>query len=135
MDSLVQIRLFGSFAVAGESEIPAGAWRLRKAKSLVKLLALSPGRRLHREQVMELLAGESDEATPTGGGPSFADFEPVGGLGWLSPGLTAWTEVDLSPATYVALCFVYDPETGLPHVAMGMVAVFTVGEVAATPVS
>ena len=60
MDSVVRIRLFGSFAVAGESEIPAGAWRLRKAKSLVKLLALSPGRRLHREQVMELLWPERD---------------------------------------------------------------------------
>ena len=60
MDSVVRIRLFGSFAVAGESELPAGAWRLRKAKSLVKLLALSPGRRLHREQVMELLWPERD---------------------------------------------------------------------------
>jgi hypothetical protein len=98
------------------------------------LLARSP-QPVTTEQVMELLAGESEDATPTGGGPSFADFEPVGGLGWLSPGLTAWTEVDLTPGTYVALCFVYDPETGLPHVAMGMVAVFTVGEVAATPVS
>jgi hypothetical protein len=98
------------------------------------LLARSP-QPVTTEQVMELLAGESEDATPTGGGPSFADFEPVGGLGWLSPGLTAWTEVDLTPGTYVALCFVYDPETGLPHVTMGMVAVFTVGEVAATPVS
>jgi hypothetical protein len=96
------------------------------------LLARSP-EPVTAEQVMELLAGESEEATPSGGGPSFADFEPVGGMGWLSPGLTAWTEVDLSPGTYVALCFVYDPETGLPHVAMGMVAVFTVGEGAATP--
>ncbi len=97
------------------------------------LLARSP-EPVTAEQVMELMAGESEEATPTGGGPSFADFEPVGGMGWLSPGLTAWTEVDLEPGTYVALCFVYDPETGLPHVAMGMVAVFTVGEGAATPV-
>src|SRR3954454_621178 len=55
MDSVVTIRLFGNFAIEGRSEVPAGAWRLRKAKSLVKLLALSPGRRLHREQVMELL--------------------------------------------------------------------------------
>jgi Tol biopolymer transport system component/DNA-binding SARP family transcriptional activator len=30
-------------------------WRLRKAASLVKLLALSPGHRMHREQVMEVL--------------------------------------------------------------------------------
>ena len=97
------------------------------------LLARSP-QPITTEQVMELMAGESEEATPTGGGPSFADFEPVGGMGWLSPGLTAWTEVDLAPGTYVALCFVYDPATGLPHVAMGMVAVFTVAGGAATSV-
>ena len=48
-------------------------------------------------------------------------------MGWLSPGETAWTEVDLAPGTYVALCFVFDPATGMPHAAMGMVAVFTVG--------
>jgi hypothetical protein len=97
------------------------------------LLARSP-EPVTVEQVTELMAGESEEATPTGGGPSFADFEPVGGIRWLSPGLTAWTEVDLTPGTYVALCFVFDPQTGLPHVAMGMIAVFTVGEGTATPV-
>jgi hypothetical protein len=97
------------------------------------LLARSP-QPITTEQVMELLADPAEEATPTGGGPSFADFEPVGGIGWLSPGLTAWTEVDLEPGTYVALCFVFDPQTGLPHVAMGMVAVFTVGAGTATPV-
>jgi hypothetical protein len=96
------------------------------------LLARSP-EPVTAEQVMQLLADPSEVATPSGGGPSFADFEPAGGIGWLSPGLTAWTEVDLTPGTYVALCFVYDPATGLPHVAMGMVAVFTVGEGAATP--
>lgn len=97
------------------------------------LLARSP-EPVTTEQVLELMASESEEATPTGGGPSFGDLEPVGGMGWLSPGMTAWTEVDLTPGTYVALCFVFDPETGLPHVAMGMVAVFTVAESAATPV-
>lgn len=88
------------------------------------------------EQIMELMAGESEEATPTGGGPSFADLEQVGGLGWLSPGATAWTEVDLTPGTYVAFCFVPDPETFMPHAMMGMIAVFTVDEAGAgTPES
>ncbi len=56
MDKAVQIRLFGAFAVrVGEEVVPEGAWRLRKAKSLVKLLALAPERRVHREQTTELL--------------------------------------------------------------------------------
>ena len=56
MGKLVQIRLFGAFAVrVGEEVVPEGAWRLRKAKSLVKLLALAPERRVHRERATELL--------------------------------------------------------------------------------
>jgi hypothetical protein len=81
-------------------------------------------------QVLELLAAENDDddsnATPVGGGPALEDLIPVGALGWLSPGATAWAEVDLEPGTYVALCFVFDPETGMPHAMEGMVATFTV---------
>src|SRR3954447_18288100 len=56
MDKPLQIRLFGAFEVrVGDEVIPEGAWRLRKGKSLVKLLALSPERRIHRERATELL--------------------------------------------------------------------------------
>ena len=48
--------MLGGFAVSvGDRTMWKDAWRLRKAASLVKLLALAPGHRLHREQVMELL--------------------------------------------------------------------------------
>ena len=39
----------------GDRAVPESSWRLRKAKSLIKLLALAPDRRLHREQAGELL--------------------------------------------------------------------------------
>src|SRR3954468_24427313 len=56
MDRAVHISLFGAFSVrVGEEVVPEGAWRLRKAKSLVKLLALAPERRIHRERAMEAL--------------------------------------------------------------------------------
>jgi DNA-binding SARP family transcriptional activator len=56
MGKVVRIQLFGAFAVrVGDEAVPEGAWRLRKAKSLVKLLALAPERRVHRERAMELL--------------------------------------------------------------------------------
>src|SRR3954470_15447871 len=56
MDTPLRIRLFGAFAVhVGDQAVPEGAWRLRKAKSLLKLLALSPERRLHRERATEWL--------------------------------------------------------------------------------
>src|SRR5215212_11778834 len=52
----IRIELLSSFRVwVGSRVIDDNQWRLRKAKSLVKLLALSVGHRLHREQVMEIL--------------------------------------------------------------------------------
>jgi len=95
------------------------------------LLARSPAP-ITAEQALELVLAESQDATPTGGGPSGRDILGVGGIGWLTPGATGWTEVDLQPGTYVALCFVPDQKTFTPHAAMGMVDVFTVGE-AGTP--
>ena len=48
--------LLGGFATeAGGAAVPDSAWRLRKAKELVKLLALAEGHRLHREQAMDTL--------------------------------------------------------------------------------
>lgn len=52
----LRMRLLGGFAVwIGEREIPEAAFGRRKARSLLKLLALKPGRQLHRDQAMELL--------------------------------------------------------------------------------
>ncbi|MEU6237806.1 BTAD domain-containing putative transcriptional regulator, partial [Kitasatospora sp. NPDC047058] len=52
----LRIRLLGGFLVrVGAQEIAADAWRLRTSRSLVKLLALAPGHRLHREQVLGAL--------------------------------------------------------------------------------
>src|SRR4051794_25050435 len=51
-----RIQLLGSFAVTVDGvKIEAGRWRLRKAKSLVAMLALAPGQRRHREHVLDHL--------------------------------------------------------------------------------
>src|ERR687898_1754 len=52
----VRVWLLGGFRVSvGTRTVEEGDWRLRKAASLVKLLALAPGHHLHREQAMDLL--------------------------------------------------------------------------------
>ena len=52
----VSVSLLGGFAAAVDGvPVPDAAWRLKKARELVKLLALAPGHRLHREQVMDVL--------------------------------------------------------------------------------
>jgi len=56
----VRIGLLGRFSISvGERKVDEGAWRLRKAASLLKLLALAPGHRMHRERAMDLLWPES----------------------------------------------------------------------------
>jgi predicted ATPase/DNA-binding SARP family transcriptional activator/DNA-binding CsgD family transcriptional regulator len=53
---VVRIWLLGGFRVSvGSRTVEDNEWRLRKAGSLIKLLALAPGHRLHREQVINLL--------------------------------------------------------------------------------
>ncbi len=52
----VEIRLLGGFEVTVDSRpIPANAWAQRRAADLVKLLALTPGHRMPRDEVLELL--------------------------------------------------------------------------------
>ena len=55
-ESTVVVRLLGGLQVAvSGAPVADGAWRLRRARTLIKLLALSPERRLHREQLVEAL--------------------------------------------------------------------------------
>src|SRR5262249_19595215 len=59
----VSIKLIGGFAVFSDGEPLAEVrWRLRKGRPLGKLLALAPGHRLHREQLMDALWPDSDPA-------------------------------------------------------------------------
>jgi len=52
----VELRLLGGFGLrVGDLTVGEEGWRLGKAKSLIKLLALAPGHRLHPEQAAEAL--------------------------------------------------------------------------------
>lgn len=53
---IIHIQLLGGFQVmVGTRLIAETEWKRRKAKTLIKLLALAPDHRLHREQVMDRL--------------------------------------------------------------------------------
>jgi predicted ATPase/DNA-binding SARP family transcriptional activator/DNA-binding CsgD family transcriptional regulator len=57
---VVRVKVLGGFWVSvGPRTIEDNQWRLRKAAALVKLLALAPSHRLHREQAMDLLWSDS----------------------------------------------------------------------------
>jgi predicted ATPase/DNA-binding SARP family transcriptional activator len=62
-DQVLCVRLLGGFSIAcGDRLVPDDGWRLRKARTLVKLLALAPERRLHADQAVELLWPDRDPA-------------------------------------------------------------------------
>jgi hypothetical protein len=55
----LRIELLGGFRVTVDgSVVPEDEWRRRKPAGLIKLLALAPGHRLHRDQAVGLYRGE-----------------------------------------------------------------------------
>jgi hypothetical protein len=88
---------------------------------------------LTSEQVMQLVM-LPEGATPPAGMPSEEEVRFVGGALTISSGKTEWVRLDLPEGTNVLLCFIPDRETGMPHAAMGMIEVMTVGGMA-TPTS
>ncbi len=81
---------------------------------------------LNAEQVIELLTlpeGESPSASVPD--PSELEFPPAG-VQTLSPEKELWVEMSLEPGFYVALCANPEEESGVPHAALGEIAIFTV---------
>ncbi|HSR94907.1 MAG TPA: BTAD domain-containing putative transcriptional regulator [Solirubrobacterales bacterium] len=63
-DDVLCIGLLGTFSVSLNGDaVPDDAWRLRKAKTLIKLLALAPEQRLHADRAAELLWADRDQAS------------------------------------------------------------------------
>jgi predicted ATPase/DNA-binding SARP family transcriptional activator len=107
-DAGVRIRLLGGFEVTvGDRRVAADAWRLRKAKTLVKLLALAGGHRLHRDALVAVLWPERDAASATNnlhqvlyvarrvlGGASGALCRLRDDVVWLSDGPMPWLDTE-----------------------------------------
>ena len=65
-------------------------------------------------------------ATPTPPPSWWTESVWVGYAAIMSPEQSIMTEYDLAPGTYVALGFIADPESGMPHLVEGMAQSFTV---------
>jgi predicted ATPase/DNA-binding SARP family transcriptional activator/DNA-binding CsgD family transcriptional regulator/Flp pilus assembly protein TadD len=92
----------------GSRTITQDAWHLRKAGALVKLLALAPGHRMHREQAMDILWPDSGRRAASNSLRSTLHtarkiLDPVTGASYLAsedeslvlcPGGELWVDVD-----------------------------------------
>ena len=62
--AILRVNLLAGFTVAiGNQVVPGAAWRQKRAAGIVKLLALEPTHRLHREQVLDALWPDLDAET------------------------------------------------------------------------
>jgi two-component SAPR family response regulator len=63
----VRVSVLGGFVVQLDGRpVPDEVWRRNRARALVKLLALAPGQRLHREELMDALWPSLDAEAAAG---------------------------------------------------------------------
>ncbi len=117
-----------------DAAIAAGpqTWEVANAGAQIHELILfqfAPGFTLEMFQAAlfaEEASPEADMDMSTPMAEPVMPFTELGGVAPMNPGYTNYLELDLVPAEYGLVCFVPDPETGAPHVALGMIAGFTV---------
>jgi hypothetical protein len=89
---------------------------------------VNSGAQEHELNVVKLAPGKSAqdllawEKAPAGPPP----FESAGGINAFSANGSGYMKLSLQPGTYVAVCHVPDPASGVPHIHLGMYKQFTV---------
>jgi len=78
------------------------------------------------EDFLALSATFGDPAATPPAGLSFEDITEGFNTGDQSAGVTAWYAADIEAGTYVAACFITDPESGAPHAFLGMTQIVVV---------
>lgn len=98
---VLRIGMLGGFRVSlGARIIDDSAWRLRKSRNLLKLLALAPGHRLHREELLDTLWPDLDSRAAANN-LHYALHVARGVLGVASPGGSPYVKLGRDE---VALC-------------------------------
>jgi hypothetical protein len=65
--------------------------------------------------------------TPSADALDLSKIIPISSSPDISGGSTMWYPITVAePGTYVGLCFISDPESGMPHAMMGMYTIFTI---------
>jgi hypothetical protein len=77
------------------------------------------------ENIEAAIAAEMG-ATPEAEPVDFSQVMPIAFLSEQSEGVSTWSSVTLEAGTYALMCWVADPETGMPHAMMGMHSVVVV---------
>jgi hypothetical protein len=108
--------------------IPAGdsVWTItNKGDQPHELLIARTPRRLTLEEA-DIILNLPEGELPPEGVPDPSQFEEIGGMAPISKDQTVSIELTLEPGAYVAVCFMPDKDTGMPHALKGMAVIFEV---------
>lgn len=112
----MRVCLLGGFTVSvGDRDVAAAAWRLRHAEDVVKALALAPGARLQRDQLLDRLWPDKDpkaaahslhqalyaarRAITSAGGDGHAALQLAAGTLVLCPDSDVWIDTEFFART------------------------------------
>lgn len=115
----VEIKLL-DFAFQVPAAVPSGAQVISVANT---------GKQLHEAVLLKLNEGATAQEVAAAfapGGSGMPPAMPIGGVVGLPAGAAQSFPADLTAGRYALLCFLPDPASGQPHVALGMMAEFDV---------
>src|SRR5215218_5961680 len=120
----LRVKLLGGFSTSvGSRTIQQNEWRLRKAAALLKVLALAPRHRLHREQVIDALWPDSGKKAASNSlrktlHAARRALDPAGGSRYLAsendslvlcPGSSLWVDVEAFEEAAAIACREHEP--------------------------
>jgi hypothetical protein len=101
-------------------------WRLTNVDPVLHHIVLfSFPRPVTEDEVLQAMMAADGMGTP----PADLDVEQIGFIaesGLISIGQSNWLQFDLPAGVYAGVCFISDPGSDVPHIAQGMIDVFTV---------
>jgi len=130
------VRVTGS-AISGPPPATSGTFTLRDftfdmpsslRAGLGTYQVVNEGPQLHELVLLKVAPGTTAEGlrtfldAPAGDPP----FTSVGGMQAFQPGGSGTITLNLQPGTYAAICHVPDPASGVAHLDLGMIKLFTV---------
>lgn len=130
------VRITGS-AISGPPPVTSGTFTLRDftfdvpaslPAGLGTYQVVNEGPQVHELVLLKVTPGTTaDELraffdAPAGDPP----FTSVGGMQAFGPGGSGTITLNLQPGIYAAVCHVPDPASGVPHLDLGMIKLFTV---------
>lgn len=139
-DADLSIELFEmNFSLPEKLEGGSQLWQVQNTGAMLHEMAIFPvPESATPEQVQEAISAEL--AVEFGGDPAEtratidalgADWvgwssDLVAGVGVLSPQAATIAQIDLESGTYGAVCYIPEPNSGMPHLMLGMTKVFEV---------